>query len=122
MSRNWREKLDNNPLLSPECMEFPFLNQMYNQECSGVIYFFLLHVQAPFYRSIYAELGLNSKIAFTCHNFEPQGKNSMEALVACGIKFTAPLHKNDFQDDVLPDQINVLKVRSTKAQKLSTLF
>lgn len=64
---------------------------------------------APFYRSIYAELGLNSKIAFTCHNFEPQGKNSLEALVACGIRFTAPLHKNDFQDDVLPDQINVLK-------------
>lgn len=79
--------------------------------------FILLHVQAPFYRSIYAELGLNSKIAFTCHNFESQGKNSLEALVACGIRFTAPLHKNDFQDDVLPDQINVMKVRSTKAQE-----
>lgn len=83
---------------------------------------FVLYVQAPLYRSIYAELGLNSKIAFTCHNFEPQGKNSMEALVACGIRFTAPLHKSNFQDDVSPDQINVLKVRFSNAHEMKVLI
>lgn len=39
MSRNWRGKLDNHHPLIPVCMEFPFLNQMYDQECSDVIKF-----------------------------------------------------------------------------------
>lgn len=66
-------------------------------------------MQAPLYKSHYAALGLSAKLAFTCHNFEPQGKDSMEALESCGIQFKAPLHKDDFQDNIKADQINVLK-------------
>jgi ADP-glucose type glycogen/starch synthase len=66
-------------------------------------------IVAPLYKSHYAGLGLNAKLAFTCHNFEPQGKESMEALELCGIQFKAPLHKDDFQDNIAADQINVLK-------------
>lgn len=68
-------------------------------------------MQAPLYKSHYAALGLSAKLAFTCHNFEPQGKDSMEALESCGIQFNGPLHKDDFQDNIKADQINVLKVR-----------
>lgn len=71
----------------------------------------LLAMQAPLYKSHYAALGLNAKLAFTCHNFEPQGKNTVEALESCGIQFKAPLHKDDFQDHLAADKINVLKVR-----------
>ena len=73
-------------------------------------------MQAPLYKSHYAGLGLNAKLAFTCHNFEPQGKESMEALESCGIQFKAPLHKDDFQDNIAADQINVLKVREALSE------
>lgn len=66
-------------------------------------------VVAPMYKFIYANAGLRAKIALTCHNFEPQGKESMEALMSCGIQFKAPLHKDHFQDNILADKINVLK-------------
>jgi len=68
-------------------------------------------MQAPLYKSHYAALGLNAKLAFTCHNFEPQGKASMDDLESCGIQLKAPLHKDDFQDNIKADKINVLKVR-----------
>lgn len=71
----------------------------------------LLATQAPLCKSHYAALGLSAKLAFTCHNFEPQGKGSMEALESCGIQFKAPLHKDDFQDNIKADKINILKVR-----------
>lgn len=64
------------------------------------------------YKSIYAKAGLNARIALTCHNFEPQGKDSMEALMSCGLQFKAPLHKDHFQDNSKADKINVLKVRA----------
>lgn len=78
---------------------------------TNLIFVYFSCMQAPLYRSHYANLGLNAKLAFTCHNFEPQGKESMEALEACGVQFKAPLHKDDFQDNIAADQINVLKVR-----------
>lgn len=70
--------------------------------------------QAPLYKSVYSKTGLSAKIALTCHNFEPQGKGSMEELLSCGLQFKAPLHKDDFQDNLLPDKINILKVRQLK--------
>nr|PNR39451.1 hypothetical protein PHYPA_019729 [Physcomitrium patens] len=67
------------------------------------------HFTAPMYKSIYANAGLSAKIAFTCHNFEPQGKASMEALMSSGLQFKAPLHQDDFQDNLVADKINILK-------------
>lgn len=66
-------------------------------------------IVAPMYKSIYANAGLSAKIAFTCHNFEPQGKASMEALMSSGLQFKAPLHQDDFQDNLVADKINILK-------------
>ncbi|XP_024384226.1 probable starch synthase 4, chloroplastic/amyloplastic [Physcomitrium patens] len=66
-------------------------------------------VVAPLCKSIYSSAGLTSKLAFTCHNFEPQGKESMEALTSCGLQFQAPLHTDHFQDNISADRINVLK-------------
>lgn len=70
-------------------------------------------MQAPLYKTHYAALGLNAKLAFTCHNFEPQGRDSMESLDACGIEFKGPVQLDDFQDNICADQINVLKVRKS---------
>ena len=75
-----------------------------------ITYFILFCLQAPLYRSLHAGLGFNSRIAFTCHNIESQGKGSKEALEACGVQFKEPLNKEHFQDNVSPDKINIMKV------------
>jgi ADP-glucose type glycogen/starch synthase len=64
---------------------------------------------APLYRSLHAGLGFNSRIAFTCHNIESQGKGSKEALEACGVQFKELLNKEHFRDNVSPDKINIMK-------------
>jgi ADP-glucose type glycogen/starch synthase len=76
---------------------------------------------APLYKSHYAPLGLSAKLAFTCHNFEPQGDGSMEALESCGIQFNAPLHKDDFQDNIRADKINILKGGLVHADFITTV-
>ncbi|KAG0611259.1 hypothetical protein M758_7G127100 [Ceratodon purpureus] len=78
-------------------------------------------VVAPLYKSIYSKMGLNAKIALTCHNFEPQGKDSMEALLSCGLQFKAPLHKDHFQDNIKADKINVLKSGLLHADFVTTV-
>lgn len=63
----------------------------------------------PLHRSIYAGLGLDSKIAFTCHNFEHQGVGSMDSLASSGIRFKDHIKKDHFKDNLVPDKINLLK-------------
>lgn len=72
--------------------------------------------QVPLHRSIYAGLGLDSKIAFTCHNFEHQGVGTMDSLASCGIRFKDHIKKDHFKDNVVPDKINLLKVRDSNSQ------
>lgn len=76
----------------------------------------------PLYKSIYAKSDrFNVKIAYTCHNFEPQGKCSMENLLACGLQMKLPLLKEHFQDNISPDKINLLKSGLLYADFITTV-
>lgn len=72
----------------------------------------LVKLQAPLYRFIYAELGLGpSRLAFTCHNFEPQGKSEPEIFTSCGLNVKGLIFKDLMKDDLAPNKVNLLKVR-----------
>ncbi|KAH7437269.1 hypothetical protein KP509_05G063100 [Ceratopteris richardii] len=67
-------------------------------------------VIAPLYWEIYVPQGLDSaRIAFTCHNFEYQGRENPAALTSCGLD-PKRMHRADrMQDNFIHNQINLLK-------------
>lgn len=65
---------------------------------------------APMYWDIYAPQGLNSaRIAFTCHNFEYQGKESATALASCGLDVQQLNRPDRMQDNFRHDRVNAVK-------------
>eukprot|EP01018_Ginkgo_biloba_P034494 Gb_31278 [translate_table: standard] len=65
---------------------------------------------APLYWDIYAPQGLNSaRIAFTCHNFEYQGKETPASLASCGLDVQQQHRLDRMQDNLSHDKINAVK-------------
>jgi starch synthase len=64
---------------------------------------------APLYKDIYHGMGFRTKIVFTIHNLEYQGKCSPGDIDRIGLKPATYLQPDKLQDPVYPRDINLLK-------------
>jgi starch synthase len=65
---------------------------------------------APLYKDMYNALGFNkSKLVFTIHNIEYQGKCAVPDLDRIGLKGSSYLEPSKLQDNNYPQSINLLK-------------
>lgn len=64
---------------------------------------------APLVRDTYAPLGLKSKVAYTVHNIEYQGRCSPEQLKPIGVNGDLYLSKESLGDNFSPHTLNLMK-------------
>lgn len=64
---------------------------------------------AVLYKDTYVSLGMKSKIIFTIHNIEYQGRCAVEDLDKIGLKGASYLNRAKLQDNIYPSSINLLK-------------